>query len=149
VWTIDHDDGSQRYNDTSNVLAWGGCKNYRGNGKSCDHNLILYPGIDARASGGRRCQTDDNGLFANMYYTSNQCAEADGSFLSFSKCDKSDLNATTYRTAANTYFSDDGSFAPPCGVAGGLKEWQARRYAMLYAMLCHGRRADPLAPGWR
>ena len=55
VWTIDHDDGSQRYNDTSNVLAWGGCKNYRGNGKSCDHNLILYPGIDERASGGRRC----------------------------------------------------------------------------------------------
>ena len=49
VWTIDHDDGSQFYNDSSNVMAWGGCKNFLGNSKSCDHNLIIYPGIPNRS----------------------------------------------------------------------------------------------------
>ena len=29
VWALDHDDGSSYYNDTSNVLVYGGCKNYR------------------------------------------------------------------------------------------------------------------------
>ena len=28
VWTIDHDDGSQFYNDTANLMVYGGCKNY-------------------------------------------------------------------------------------------------------------------------
>ena len=28
VWTIDHDDGSQFFNDTHNLMLWGGCKNY-------------------------------------------------------------------------------------------------------------------------
>jgi hypothetical protein len=54
VWAIDHDDGSQFFNDTSNVLVWGGCKNYRGHSKSCDHNTILYPGDRAHSSGGRK-----------------------------------------------------------------------------------------------
>ena len=26
VWTIDHDDGSQFFNDTENFMVWGGCK---------------------------------------------------------------------------------------------------------------------------
>ena len=57
VWAIDHDDGSQRYNDTANLMVFGGCKNFLGNSKSCDHNVILYPGIDSRSSGGP-CSTD-------------------------------------------------------------------------------------------
>jgi hypothetical protein len=28
VWTLDHDDGSQFYTDTFNVLVFGGLKNY-------------------------------------------------------------------------------------------------------------------------
>jgi len=31
--------------------------------KSCDHNVIVHPGNDARATGNRRCQTDDNGAW--------------------------------------------------------------------------------------
>jgi len=27
VWALDHDDGSSYYNDTSNLLVYGGCKN--------------------------------------------------------------------------------------------------------------------------
>jgi hypothetical protein len=41
--TFDHDDGSQYVNDTGNLLVFGGCKNYEGNSKSCDHNVILFP----------------------------------------------------------------------------------------------------------
>ena len=33
MWTIDHDDGSQYFNDTGNFMVWGGCKNYLGNHK--------------------------------------------------------------------------------------------------------------------
>ena len=66
MWTFDHDDGSQYFNDTMNVMAFGGCKNYEGHSKSCDSNVILYPGIDSRAAGNRQCQTDDNGVFANQ-----------------------------------------------------------------------------------
>jgi hypothetical protein len=44
VWTIDHDDGSQYWNDTRNLMIFGGCKNYMGHSKSCDHNIIVnYP----------------------------------------------------------------------------------------------------------
>ena len=49
VWAIDHDDGSQRYNDTANLMVWGGCKNFLGNSKSCDHNTMVYPGRDDRS----------------------------------------------------------------------------------------------------
>lgn len=56
MWTYDADDGSQFINHTQSVMLWGGCKNYLGNSKSCDHNLILFPGIPNRATGGRRCQ---------------------------------------------------------------------------------------------
>ena len=60
---IDHDDGSQRFNDTENVMVFGGCKNFLGNSKSCDHNLIVFPGAAEHSSGARRCQTDDNHVF--------------------------------------------------------------------------------------
>lgn len=73
VWTLDHDDGSQYFNDTGNFMVFGGCKNYLGNHKSCDHNVIVHPGIPARATGGRRCQTDDNKVFEEQYHDNNHC----------------------------------------------------------------------------
>ena len=126
VWTIDHDDGSQFYNDTQNLMVFGGCKNFLGHSKSCDHNTILYPGIDSRSAGARRCQTDDNGVFAFQYFTANKCFEADGEFYTFSSCTSSNLATTVYQTRGNTFYADDnGTFAPPCGVDGGLAAWQA------------------------
>ena len=54
-------DGSSYYNDSSNFLVYGGCKNYKGDHKICGpDNVIVYPGIDGRSSGGRSCQTNDN-----------------------------------------------------------------------------------------
>jgi hypothetical protein len=127
VWAIDHDDGSQFYNDTSNVMVWGGCKNYRGNSKSCDHNTILYPGDRGHSGGGRRCQTDDNGIFANQYYHGNKCIESDGGYYSFGKCTPADVNTTAYQTANNTFYANvsaGGTFNGPCG-SSGFKQWQS------------------------
>ena len=67
VWTLDHDDGSSYYNDTSNFLVYGGCKNYKGDHKNCGpNNVILFPGIFSRSSSGSSspprwgsCQTND------------------------------------------------------------------------------------------
>ena len=35
VWSLDHDDGSSYYNDSANLLVYGGCKNFRGNPPMC------------------------------------------------------------------------------------------------------------------
>merc|ERR1712232_1293424 len=128
VWTIDHDDGSQYYNDTSNFLVWGGCKNYRGHSKSCDHNLIIFPGISDRSAGGRRCQTDDNGKFADQYFHNNECVTGDGVAYSFGRCNPKDLDkkgGTVYQTAQNSFFAPNAKFEEDCGNKYDLKKWQA------------------------
>lgn len=76
------DDGSQYFNDTENFMVFGGCKNYRGDHKSCDRNIIVFPGIPSRAAGLRRCQTDDNHFFAEQYFDGNTCITQDGEFYS-------------------------------------------------------------------
>lgn len=43
VWPLDHDDGSCFYNDTGNVLAYGGFKNYLGHNKVAVGNVYIYP----------------------------------------------------------------------------------------------------------
>ena len=119
VWTIDHDDGSQYFNDTLNFMVWGGCKNYLGNHKSCDHNVIVHPGIDSRSSGGRRCQTDDNSAFQDMYHDNNHCFTQDGSFYSMNvaKCDAVDIDPHVYQTFNNTLYSPNAAFQNgPCTV---------------------------------
>ena len=47
------------------MMLWGGCKNYLGHSKSCDHNVMIYPGF-GRSSSTKPCQTDDNSVFANQ-----------------------------------------------------------------------------------
>ena len=86
VWTVDHDDGSQFMNDTQNFMVCktpryrchlgcqmvqsskmtaislrtgGGCKNFLGNSKHCERNVIVHPGAGMSKSGAP-CQTDDN-----------------------------------------------------------------------------------------
>ena len=74
VWSLDHDDGSSYYNDSSNFLVFGGCKNYKGDHKICGpDNVILYPGIDSRSSGARSCQTNDNAGFKFDEFIGNKC----------------------------------------------------------------------------
>jgi len=43
TWPIDHDDGSNAYLDTFNLLIWGGGKNYLGFGKTFIGNMYLFP----------------------------------------------------------------------------------------------------------
>lgn len=96
--TIDHDDGSQYYNDTGNLMVFGGCKNYMGHSKSCDHNVIVHPGISERSAGGRRCQTDDNKVFANQYHHDNHCFVQDGGFYSMGigSCNATSIDPHVY-----------------------------------------------------
>ena len=105
----------------------GGCKNFLGHSKSCDHNFILYPGIDSRSSGDRSCQTDDNGVFANQYFKDNTCFESDGLFYTFAHCNRSNVATTVYETTRNAFFADNNAtFLTPCdGVADGLAAWKA------------------------
>lgn len=122
---IDHDDGSQYYNDTANFMVWGGCKNFRGHSKSCDHNLIAYPGTGERSAGNRRCQTDDNGIFADQYYHGNDCLTGDGQAYSFGHCKRDSLGTTVYETANNTFYAPDATFVENCEGNMNLTQWQA------------------------
>ena len=124
LWTIDHDDGSQYFNDTGNLMVWGGCKNYMGNHKSCAHNVIIHPGTPSRSTGGRRCQTDDNRVFQNQYHDNNHCFTADGEFYSMGidKCDASDIDPHVFQTFNNTLYSPGGTFAN--GPCASFQAWQ-------------------------
>ena len=104
-----------------------GCKNYIGDTKQCNDNLILYPGMDGRSSGNRRCQTDDNGEFANQFHLGNTCTSADGQFYSFSGCTSTNLASSVYVTANNTLLSDANSppFAQNCAGELSFAQWQA------------------------
>ena len=126
VWTIDHDDGSQYWNDTRNVMLWGGCKNYLGNHKSCDHNVIIHPGIEARSAGGRKCQTDDNNVWQEQYHHDNHCYVVDGAFYTMrggaKHCSEGDLDPHVYTTFGNTLYSTNASFHQ--GPCGSFAAWQ-------------------------
>jgi len=124
VWTIDHDDGSQYFNDTGNFMVYGGCKNYLGNHKSCDHNVIVHPGISNRASGGRRCQTDDNSEFANQFHDNNHCFTEDGKFYSMrvKACDRKSIDPSVYQTFNNTLYSANDTFSN--GPCTSFQQWQ-------------------------
>jgi hypothetical protein len=43
VCAPDHDDGSERYTDTDNLLLYGGAKNFYGNSKTSMRNIYLFP----------------------------------------------------------------------------------------------------------
>ena len=88
-------------------MVFGGCKNFLGNHKSCDHNVIVHPGIASCAAGGRRCQTDDNKVFQEQYHDNNHCITQDGVFYSMgiSKCDGADIDPHVYQTWNNTLYA--------------------------------------------
>jgi len=133
IWSIDHDDGSQFYNDSFNFLVFGGCKNFQGNHKITHHNLIAFPGIDSRSYGDRRCQSEDNNLlhvgrgFAEQYYHDNHCLSQDGIAYSWFLSNTSDLADQIYHTWNNTFYAPDASFEQDIFEKDSLSfpEWQA------------------------
>ncbi len=108
------------------MLVFAGCKNFLGHHKRCSSNVILYPGISGRSAGSRKCQTDDNGQFAEQFHENNVCATPEGAYYSFSHCNTSDLATTVYITRNNTLFSDTGAGAwgGSCG-SSTFAAWQA------------------------
>lgn len=85
--------------------------------------MIVFPGIDPRSAGNRRCQTDDNGVFANQYHWGNRCMNADGNFYSWSNCNSGNLRTTVYETWSNTLFSPNGQWSSTCGL-NSFSAWQ-------------------------
>ncbi|KAK8812318.1 hypothetical protein WA158_007552 [Blastocystis sp. Blastoise] len=43
IWPLDHDDGSCYYEDSDNILVYGGFKNYLGHSKKATRNVYIYP----------------------------------------------------------------------------------------------------------
>jgi len=126
VWAIDHDDGSQFFNDTGNLMLWGGCKNYLGHSKSCDHNVMVYPGF-GRSSSTKPCQTDDNSVFANQYHDNNQCITINGNAYSmggWNQCNSKTIDPHVYQTFNNTLFGPNANFTAP-GPCPDFKAWQS------------------------
>eukprot|EP01052_Picozoa_sp_SAG31_P034353 SAG31_NODE_4004_length_3672_cov_4.391548_2_plen_969_part_00 len=115
---IDHDDGSSLYNDTFNVLLYGGAKNYYGHDKQAMNNLYVFPDM---VEGGV-CILDEGPQWPNAGYGEmfchNHCLiynrdpsrmrdrfDVTGATNTFgSHCDLTRLNATVTHTASNTYY---------------------------------------------
>ena len=142
TWPIDHDDGSNGYNDTSNVLLYGGAKNYLGHGKTSANNLYVYP--DAKPTEGAfgqgvhkdYCANNDGAVPGssgyNETYAANKCiiARPSSTYL-YDKCDPSSpetLAATSDHTYSNSYYlGEPGSLRFKCSdKAWTLEEAQAR-----------------------
>jgi hypothetical protein len=131
VWAIDHDDGSQFYNDVRNFLVFGGCKNFQGNHKTSRGNLILYPGMDGRSAGDRRCQTDDNHLvgagsaFAEQYFVENNCATQDGVAYTYHLSTTANLSQQVYHSRNNTFYAPGKAFVQFIGGSNiTFEDWQ-------------------------
>eukprot|EP00937_MAST-01D_sp_MAST-1D-sp2_P007160 g7160.t1 len=126
TWPIDHDDGSNGYNDTFNVLLYGGAKNFKGHDKSSRGNLYVYP--DAKPTEGPFgqgvhkdfCANNDGatargGGFAgsgfNETWARNRCiiARPTSTYL-YDNCDPSSaasLAATSDRSYRNVFYLHD------------------------------------------
>ena len=105
-------------------MVWGGCKNYLGNHKSCDHNVIVHPGIPSRSAGGRRCQTDDNSVWEEQYHHDNHCFTADGEFytMKISQCTEDAIMPHVYTTFGNALYSPGRAFSN--GPCTSFESWQ-------------------------
>ena len=121
-------------------MVWGGCKNYLGNSKHCEHNVIVHPGAGMSKSGAP-CQTDDNLVFANQYHRHNHCIVQGGNESVLykgccgkkaDKCDAASLSEHFYKTANNTIYTNGVPgpkmaplFTGATLCANGWEGWQA------------------------
>jgi hypothetical protein len=128
TWPIDHDDGSNAYDDSYNFLAWGGAKQYLGFDKKFVGNFYLYPDANeptaALGTG-----------FSPYCYLANGVADFDaarqdswvnetcvaggaGALYSMDSCDPAAPHAGRIPVLANnTLYLDSGAYALTCGAA--------------------------------
>ena len=124
-WPLDHDDGSAYFEDSDNVIIWGGVKNYKGFHKVSKDSL--YVNVDLGKQGDRGCAMDDSdGAYDK--YKGNTCIMKLGNKLVSSKvCDPKHLNDTMPLSSNNFYFFPDANPVIPCGddVQWSLDDYQA------------------------
>ena len=142
---IDHDDGSNFWNDVENVVCFShACKGNFGSNRNCSANLVIAPGLkDAygtTAHAGAPCATESNNghgsTFAKKYFESNTCAfiaSGTNEAYSFEGCRTSnasgaEMGGSVWETKGNTYFVRPGSsVVAKCGKESvPLEEWQAK-----------------------
>eukprot|EP00051_Salpingoeca_urceolata_P012843 m.160025 g.160025 ORF g.160025 m.160025 type:complete len:806 (+) comp17617_c0_seq1:93-2510(+) len=132
TWPIDHDDGSCFYNDTSNVLIYGGAKNFLGHSKVSQNNLY----VEVDANGFKACALDDS-LGANDLFINNKCTTNTGVMYYYSKCNPSNLNATVDVTYNNQFYT-----AQPLHFTCSKKQFTLKEYQQ--AGYDHGSTENPL-----
>ena len=130
--------GSQYYNDTSNFMVYGGCKNWRGHNKHCSNNTIVFPtSTNCENSGGFACDPYGNkscntrvSLFANTFFHGNDCIVAGSEPYSLRRpcyATAANISEVIFDTYSNRLYTANASFTQRCGavVADSLQEWQA------------------------
>lgn len=143
---IDHDDGSNFWNDVGNVVAFShACKGNYGSNRNCSANFVVAPGLrtmfgnDVNSAGSGPCAEQSNNghgsTFANKYFEYNTCVYCGGNVAkayAFASCSTSkgpsDLDETVWKTAGNTFMVPTGtSVVVPCGGKDiPLAEWQGK-----------------------
>ena len=123
LYCIDHDDGSSMYNDTDNLLVYGGIKFREGLSKHASGNYLVYPnGPDSR-----EVPFADQCKGTNNSFTGNTVISHSGQF--YGSCAAYDTDGKVFHVEIdfNTYYSpalvfDDGG----CGASANLSwtEWQ-------------------------
>jgi hypothetical protein len=143
TWPIDHDDGSNTYDDSFNVLFYGGAKNFLGHSKRSHNNLYIYPdakpveGAGPGLRGFAVCATSDGAKKASSgwheVFDHNRCVlQSDSSALyHWGSCDPAALNDTTDMTHDNQIFAPSpGEVKIRCpwatATVWSFEEWQRR-----------------------
>lgn len=122
---LDHDDESSQYNDTQNVLVFGGIKYFDGINRTSTKNLIVMPGI---FGAGGSCLSLPVGLSARnlsghfSHFVDNTCVQPHNGFPYgcvgspfYNKTDRVDVRDNTfYRLNASVVEAQDWSGACGC-----------------------------------
>jgi hypothetical protein len=121
---VDNDDGSAYYWIASNVVAYGGFKNFLGNDKVWIHNLVLYPNGRTPGSGNGPCVMAWGG--AHEVYENNTCVTRGAAGpgvdpypwgVEGSGCDYANetMRPVLLHLSRNRYLSPKASYGSVCG----------------------------------
>ena len=121
---VDNDDGSAFYWIASNVVAYGGFKNFLGNDKVWTANLVIYPNGRTAGSGNGPCVMAWGGQ--NEIYENNTCVTRDAAGPGVDPypwaaegggCDYANatMRPVLVHLARNAYLSKQATYAGACG----------------------------------
>ena len=143
LWPIDHDDGSCYYMDKSNVIVYGGFKNFAGHSKVAVNNLYIYPDAPrnsfnttnphcAMSYGSTR--NSFNGSGWDDVWSDNICVIGNPNIYQFTSCSMFDNAGLVPMTFNNVFYAPNASIYIGCGyhnasvVKISLQEYQDMGY---------------------